>query len=257
MSRLNYPRITKGNAIAALLKQYSKEPQFMKEWAAIRKPYVDMLARYAKEGLRFFEHGNITPAEYYHGVVNYYKKEDKKDPFPASKFSYLSELEPYFDNLGELADKWKLRAPWAIVTLFISDIVNLLKHSGLPDEIDIPIEDLELIYPWEAPLPPLKLEVSAWAIILGGRQTVQNEINEKLKEYESRIKAKGLHEYPSALDKHASWWFEHYVHHKTYDEIAQLEIHTPGGSLISYARNVGAAVRNFASLIGIKAANIK
>jgi len=257
MPRLNYPKITKGDAIAALLKQYSKEPQFMKEWAAIREPYFDVLTKFAEDGLMFFKQGNITPAEYYQDLIDYYKNEGKEDPFPADKFGYLSELQPYFDNLGELAYKWKLKAPWAVGTLYISDLINLLKHNGLPDEIDIPIEDLELIYPWEAPLPPLKIEVFAWAIILSGRQAVQNEINKKLREYESQIKIKGLHEYPSSLDKHAKWWFEHYVHHKTYDEIAQLEIHTPGGSLISYARNVGAAVRNFARLIGIKAANVE
>ena len=257
MPRLNYPRITKGDAIAALLKRYSKELQFMKEWAAIRKPYVNILARFAKDALKFFEHGNITPAEYHQDLIDYYKKEDKKDPFPADKFGYLSELQPYFENLNKLANKWKLKASWSVSTLFMLDLINLLKHNGLPDEIDIPIKDLGLIYPWEAPLPPLEIKVPAWAIILRGRQDVQTEINKKLQEYESQIKAKGLHEYPSALDKHARWWFEHHVNHKTYDEIAQLEIHTPGGSLISYARSVGAAVRNFARLIGIKAANIK
>lgn len=221
MPRLNYPKITKGDAIAALLKQYSKEPQFMKEWAAIREPYVHILARFAEDTLMFFKQGNITPAEYYQDLINYYKNEGKEDPFPADKFGYLSELQPYFDNLGELANKWKLKAPWAITTLFTSDLINLLKHSSLPNEIDIPIEDLELIYPWETPLPPLKLKVSAWAIILGGRQDVQNEINKKLWEYESEIKAKGIHEYPSALEKHAKWWFEHYVHNKTYPELEQ------------------------------------
>jgi len=257
MPRLNYPKITKGDAIAALLKHYSKEAQFAKEWAAIREPYVHILARFAEDGLMFFKQGNITPAEYYRNLIDYYKNEGMEDPFPTDKFGYLSELQPYFDNLSELTDEWKLKAPWAIVALFISDLINLLKHSGLPDQIDIPIEDLGLIYPWETPLPPLEIKVPAWAIILGGRQSVQNEINKKLREYESNIKTKGLHEYPSTLDKHAKWWFEHYVRHKTYDEIAQLEIYTPGGSLISYARNVGAAVRNFARLIGIKAANVK
>jgi len=245
MPKLNYFKITKGDAIAALLKQYSKEPQFIKEWAAIRKPYIDVLTKFAEDGLKLFEYGNITPAEYYHGVVDYHKKEDKKDPFPADKFGYLSELQPYFDDLGKMADKWKLKARWAVDILFISDLRNQLKHNGLPDEIDIPIEELELIYPWEAPLPPLKIEVSAWAIILGGRQAVQTEINKKLQEYESQIKTTGLHEYPSALDKHAGWWFEHYVHKKTYPELEQKN---PQVSSESIKR----AVWKFSKLLNIK-----
>ena len=252
MPRLNYPRITKGDAIAALLRQYSKESQFMKEWAAIRKSYVDVLARFAKDALMFFEYGDITPAEYYQGVIDYYKKEDKKGPFPADKFGYLSELQSYFDNLGKLADEWKLKAPWAIVTLFISDLINLLKHSGLPDQIDIPIEDLGLIYPWETPLPPLKFEVTTWAIILGGRQAVQNEINKKLREYESNIKAKGLHEYPSALDKHAKWWFEHYIHRKKYREIAEEEYYPEDKTYTPNEESVKRAVWKFTKLVDIK-----
>jgi len=252
MPRLNHPRITKGDAITALLRQYSKEPQFIKEWAAIRKPYVNVLARFAEDGIRFFEQGNITPAEYYQDVVDYYKNENNKDPFPVDKFSYLSELQPYFDDLVKMADKWKLRAPWSTVTLYISDLINILKHNGLPDEIDVAIENLELIYPWEAPLLPLKIEVSAWAIILGGLQTVQNEINEKLKEYESQIKAKGLHEYPSALDKHASWWFEHYIHRKKYREIAEEEYYPEDKTYKPNEESVKRAVWRFTKLVDIK-----
>ena len=252
MPKLNYPKITKGDAIAVLLKQYSKEPQFMKEWAAIREPYVDVLAKFAEDGLRFFEHGDITPAEYYQDLIDYYKNEGKKDPFPTNKFGYLSGLQSYFANLDELADKWKLKAPWATVTLFISDLTNLLKHKGFPDEIDIPMESLELIYPWEAPLPPLKIEVSAWAIILRGRQDVHTEINKKLQKYEDQIKAKGLHEYPSAVGKHARWWFEHYVHRKKYREIAEEEYYPADKTYTPNEESVKRAVWKFTKLVDIK-----
>jgi hypothetical protein len=252
MPRLNYPKITKGDAIAALLKQYSKELRFTKEWAVIREPHVHILSRFAKDGLMFFKQSNITPADYYHSVVGYYKKESKKDPLPVDKFSYLSDLQPYFDNLDELADKWKLKAPWATATLFISDLINLLKHKGFPDEIVIPMESLGLIYPWEAPSPPLKIEVSAWAIILNGRQTVQNEINKKLQEYESKIKAMGLHEYPSALDKHARWWFEHYIYRKKYREIAEEEYYPADKTYTPNEESVKRAVWKFTKLVDIK-----
>jgi hypothetical protein len=151
-----------------------------------------------------------------------------------------------------MADKWKLRAPWAVGTLYISDLINLLKHNGLPDEIDIPIEDLESIYPWEAPLPPMEIQVSAWAIILHGRQDVQTEINKKLREYEGQIKSKGFHEYPSAVDKHARWWFKHYVHKKKYREIAEEEYYPEDTTYKPNEESVKRAVWRFTKLVDIK-----
>jgi hypothetical protein len=61
----------------------------------------------------------------------------------------------------------------------------------------------------------------------------------------------GIKEYPSRIAHHARWWFEHYVNGRTYEEIADMEVKTPGGSLISYAKNVGIAVNKFSKLIGI------
>lgn len=251
MPKLNYPKITKGNAIAALLNLYRKEPDFMKKLGKIRQPYLAILSKFAQDSLAFFKDSSIPPAEYYQAVIDYTKAKSKKDPFPTKNSHYLSQLQPYFDSLSELAYKWKLRAPWAVIALSLFDLINLLKALGLPDEMDIPLENLESIYPWAPPLPPLEIKIPAWAIILSGRQAVQTEVNKKLQEYENEIKDKVLHEYPSALSMHARWWFEHYIHHKTYDEIAQDEVYTPDGSLISYARNVGTAVRKFSMLIGI------
>jgi hypothetical protein len=128
---------------------------------------------------------------------------------------------------------------------------------GMPDAIDVPLEQLDLLYPWPPPISPLEIRVSSWAFVLYGRKQIQVEIARKLKEYEARLKALGLTEYPSSLGKHARWWFEHFVHGKGYDDIAQEEIYTSGGSLVSYARNVGDAVREFSRLVGIDTTNLK
>lgn len=250
MPKLSYPKITKGDAITALLKIYRKEPDFMKELDEIRRPYAAILSKFAKDAFAFFNNGTMSPAEYYQAVIDFNKGESQKDPFPAEKFGYLSQLQTYLDGLSRLADKWKLRAPWAVIALSLFDLIDLLKAQGLPDEIDIPLENLESIYPWAPPFSPLEIKIPAWAVILSGRQAVQAEVNRKLQEYESEIKDKGLGEYPSALNIHARWWFKHYIHHKTYDEIAQDEAYTPGGSLISYAKNVRTAVTKFSRLIG-------
>lgn len=245
MPKLSYPKITKGDAIVALLNLYRKEPEFKKELYEMRKPYMETLSKFAEDSLAFFKESNISPAEYYQAVIDYTKAKSKKDPFPTKNFHYLSQLQPYFDSLGELAYKWKLRAPWAVITLSYFDLIDLLKAQGLPGEIDIPLENLEYIYPWAPPLPPLEIKVPAWAIILFGRKAIQAEINKKLREYENKIKLKGLREYPSALNMHAQWWFEHYVHKKKY---AELEYEYPSANQESIKR----AVWKFTKLIGVK-----
>jgi len=180
MPKLSYPRTTKGDAITALLKLYRKEPDFMKELDEIRRLYAAILSKFAKDAFAFFNDGTMSPAEYYQAIIDFNKGESQKDPFPAEKFYYLSQLQPYFDSLNELAYKWKLRAPWAVIALSLFDLTDLLKAQGLPDEIDIPLENLESIYPWAPPLPPLEIKIPAWAIILFGREPVQAEVTKKL-----------------------------------------------------------------------------
>jgi hypothetical protein len=142
--------------------------------------------------------------------------------------------------------------------LIIYDIFDVLTIKGLiGNEIDIPLEEFDALYPWASPLSALEIKVPAWAIILQGRKKVLADVGEKLQQYEKRIKSTGLTEYPSSLRKHAKWWFEHFVHGKKYDDIAQNETYTPDGSLISHAKNVGAAVRKFSILIGIEVKDLK
>ncbi len=105
--------------------------------------------------------------------------------------------------------------------------------------------------PWPPPLPPLKIEVSAWTFFVFSRDEITSEIADRLYDYEKKLKQIGIKEYPSSLVRHARWWFEHFVNGKKYDEIAQQETYTPGGSIISYAKNVGIAVRKFGKLVGI------
>jgi hypothetical protein len=166
-------------------------------------------------------------------------------------FPYFDQLQPYFDGLSRLAYKWKLRARWAALVLLYADIIDCWKAKGMPAEVDIPLEAFDSLVPWEPPALPLTITVPSRAIILLGREQVLKNIGKQLEEYENQIKAAGLKEYPSRLESYARWWYEHYVHRKTYDEIAQMEAYTKDGSLISYARNVGSAVRRFSKFIGI------
>jgi len=203
MPKLSHPKITKGDAIATLLNLYTKERNFMKELNQIRQPYKEIVNKFIEDISAFFKGGSISLGEYYQAVMNYYKGDRKKDPLPVGHCHYLSQLQPYLDAFSKLAHKWKLRAPWILVAIWYFDLVDFCKAKGLPAEIDIPLEKLEQIYPWAPPLPALEIKIPAWAIILFGRKAIQTEINEKLQEYENKIKLEGLHEYPSALNTHA------------------------------------------------------
>jgi hypothetical protein len=262
MPRLSYPRLTKGNAINALLRLYRDDPGFMKELNALRSPYMQLLDRFSIDSLNFLISAPpLSSKEWLQALLDYDPGKGKTGPFPAEEeFPYSAELQPYFDGLSRLAYKWKLRARWAVLMLFYLDISDCWKARNLPtlDEFKVPpLEELDSAMPWELPTPPLTLVIPAWAVVLLGREAILEEVSRRLRQYEDEVKASGLKEYPSALEHHARWWFEHYVHREKYDDIAQEEMHTPGGSLISYAKNVGNAVRKFSRSIGIEVRDLK
>ena len=261
MPKLRHPELTKSIAVSYLLDLYRDEPEFVKELDEIRRPYFPLLSSLADATLRFWaECKKALPPEDYWSMVEYYQGKSQQVPPLHNELGkqrrlmeqLWAQLQPYASSLGELTFKWKLRAPWVIPSLMYRDVLDFMTVMGLPTELDVPIASLGHLYPWSIPLPDLSIAVSPWAFFLSGKEQIQREMAQKLSQYEGQIKAEGFHEFPSALGKHAKWWFEHYVHGKTYDVIAQMEVYTPGGTPITYARNVGEAVRRFSSLIGIK-----
>lgn len=89
------------------------------------------------------------------------------------------------------------------------------------------------------------------SFVTGARRKILDQLRDLLVHYETRLKLASAREFPNSLKSHAKWWFQHYVQHKTYDEIAHLEVYTSGGKLVSYAKNVGVAVRKFSKLVNI------
>lgn len=237
----------------------------MKELAQLREPHSQAISKYVAAMMGFWaDCKKDLSSEGYRKLLEhlYYLKDIKGDEqpleLPSDYTDRLDEIEqkwdklqPYAVGLADLAHKWKLRAPWAVPMLVLYDVIDLWKASGMPSEVDMALEDFDLLFPWSPLVPALEISVPAWALILLGRQQAQKEVAKKFEAYEHELKAGGLKEYPSALQNHAKWWFEHYVHKKRYDEIAQEETYTPGGSLVSYARNIGTAVKRFSNLIGI------
>lgn len=267
MPKLRHPELTKGKAVSYLLDLYRNEPKFVRELDEIRRPYFPLLFGLADATLHFWaECKKVLPSEDYWALVEFYQGKSQQPPSLDAELKeqrrlmekLWDQLQPYAITLRELTFKWKLSAPWAVQTIIYYDVFDLMTIRGLPMEIDVPINSLgHLYYIWPAPLPDLVITISPWAFFLSGKEQIQREIAEKLSQYEGQIKTAGFHEFPSALRTHAKWWFEHYIHRKTYDEIAQMEVYTPGGSPIVYGRNVGEAVRKFSNFIGIKPKALK
>lgn len=264
--KLTHPFLAKGQAIAYLIQVYRNDLGFVEELDRIRQPYMPVLFDLAKAILSFWVEcrKTLAPDEYW-TLRDYYLGESQQAPgLPAQleeqrkQMQQLwGDLQPYALGLSNLAYRWKLRAHWAASVLLYYDIFDMLGAIGLPREIDIPLESLTQVYPWSLPLPPLHIEVPAWAFMFSGRKEIGQEVAANLADYENALKAEGFSEAPHALSAHARWWFEHYVHGRKYDDIAQEEVYKPGGMLISYSKNVGAAIRRFSKLIGIHAETLK
>jgi hypothetical protein len=250
MPLLNFPELTQGYAKAVLMALYLSHPPFVKELDSVRKPYIEVNSKYAKNTLESFQEKPQSNTEYYQTMIKYLSGEGGESPFNIEQRKDIKELEPYFDALIKLVEKWIFKAPWAVVALFIFDMTQFVAMVPF-EEQRIPLEIFERMVPWSPPLPPLKIEVSAWTFFEYLRDEIMNEISDRLFEYEEELKKIGIKEFPSSLSRHAKWWFDHYVNHKKYDEIAQQETYTLGGSLISYAKNVGRAVQEFGKLVDI------
>lgn len=233
MPKLSDPRITKGHAASLLVRLYLQEPEFFRELCQLRQNCIESLTESMLRQVEFFRNCRdvLTADEYYQVIHDLYKSIATRSSIPALpgnlghqldavKEAYV-KLGPYFRGLEQLASRWKLKASWAGPLLHMYDIRDFLRGLGVPDTIDMPLEQLDFLYPWPPPVPPLEIKVPAWAFVFYGRKQIQVEVAQRLRNYEDRLRTEGLREKPSALETHAQWWFEHYVKGKTYRELQQ------------------------------------
>jgi len=259
MPRLGDPRIIQGHAVSFLLGFYLKEPRFSREFRKLREDYRDALSKLVAAQVVFLANckQKLPPQQYQDLFRSFYNPSAKEGNITKPNLQgglahqleeisrMYSQLGPYFRSLEELASRWKLAAPWAGPMLYLYHIQDFLQMLGIQKNIDIQLDQLDLLYPWPPPLPPLEIKVSAWAFYFSGRKQIQSEINKRLKSYEDNLKEKGVREYPSALENHARRWFEHHVKHKTYPE---LERRYQGASQETIKRKVW----EFSRLAGIR-----
>jgi hypothetical protein len=260
MPRISHPKITKGQAIACLLHLYRNEPAFMKELKQLRQPYLEILKELAEAWIIFWAKCAwvLRPDEFQKFSMDYLEGNEQFAKLPPEFTGYINQvqqkgnkLQPYADKLAELAPKWKLKAPWAVPMLIFFDMADILREFGMPAEFDIPLESLDFLYPFPPPSPALEIKVSSWAFVFYDKRQIMSQIGRKLTEYGNKLKGEGLTERPSAMEKHARWWFDHYVHKKSFETLADMEVRGESSIAVVYASTIGKAVRKFSKLIGI------
>lgn len=185
--------------------------------------------------------------------MKYLGGENKESPYTNKQKKDITELHPYFDELVKLVEKWIFKAPWAVGALFVLDLIQSVAVAP-SEEQGIPLEMFELMVPWPPPLPPLKIEVSAWTFFEHSRDEIVSEIADRLFDYEQTLREMGIKEFPSDLIRHAKWWFDYYVNNKSLGKISGEGFETIKKDSNLDPKNIRKAIKEFSKLVEI---NIK
>lgn len=257
MPKLTIDQRTKGKAVAALLKLYKAEPEFMRELRELRITYSPVLERFLNIGVpKWIQMKETLTHEEFTFTRDFFLTKNRniseslanklETLLPTPDPQLASQLESYEKSLSELAYRWHLKAAWAGLVLLLDHIQDMTINK-MPEDVrnaEMPIEILEPFLP-SAPLPPLQFEVNANELMFSGRQEMQDKFAKALADYENKLKSSGWQELPTAIENHTRWWFEHYVNNKTYPEL-ERENPQAGGESIKRA------VWKFSKLLNIQ-----
>ena len=257
MPKLTIDQRTKGKAVAPLLNLYKAEPDFAKELKELRTDHSQIFEQWLTIAIPSWIQmkKTLTQDEFSMTKDFFLTKNqpissdlaDKIEPFFSISDPHLTnQLKAYIEALNKLAYKWQLKAPWAGQALLFDQVLEAMLNK-LPKDVknaEIPVEIIEPLLP-SAPLPSLQFEVKAHELMFSGRQEIQNNFDKDLADYEVQLKSMGWQELPSSLDKQAFWWFEHYVHQKTYKKLEEEHIE-------ANRESIKRAVWKFSKLLGIK-----
>lgn len=273
MPRLVPPDWIEIVAINILLQLYETETGFVLEWEKVRYPFTSLIEQYGKTScLIEIEHilKKCPPSDLIAWVSDMQKlKNYLQGPLGSTDHSNdLSELRenyedlqeqliPYVQRLNNLAYNWNLRASWAGDKLMWRDVQRIQQDvfnaAGVTILNNLSDRQIQILLGDESSLSldngPIYASTSS-LYLAGGRIGYLSKLNRRLKEFEEKLKASGAKEPPSAIGKHAEWWFDHYVHNMKFSDIADkiAKIDTKGGH---YPENIRKAVLKFSGLLGI------
>jgi len=260
-------------AINCLLQLYEQEANFVQEWEDAREPFVPLIEQFAKVSTINEVEYLIThspPDDLTSWVSDLQKLRDYlRDPqvnieraqssleIPTNYDDLLDRLTPYVSSLNKLAYDWNFRAPWAGEELMWRDVQKVRQRTfevaGITTlnefsdrQIQKLLDDRSQLSAHIRPIYPGTLSL----YLSSGRVGYLNKLNRRLKEFEKELKASGAKEPPSALDKHAEWWFDYYVHDTKFLDIANKIAETEKGGG-PQPENIRKAVIRFSELLGI------
>jgi len=257
-------------AITCLMELYKGEVQFVAEWRRLRAAYLLPLTELAGVFALYevCRSRSILPFTFENVHKSYLAEKHLVQHFPFFRGSTppLNELEerveqlrenlvPYATQLTSLAYEWKLRASWAGDELLDEDVESivgrLLKEAGVPELAHVIAGEL-LKDSWgfmpstaSRAVHPLTVKISPMDFMLQGRREIVVGLRKMLAQHEKELREAGFEDVPSAVKRHAEWWFAHYVKGKAY---AELEMPFPQSSQETIKRKVW----EISKLVGIK-----
>ena len=257
MPKLTIPERTYGKAIGCLIDLYKKEPGFIEELQKIRSVYEPAVIKWLDSSVHQWRRLQVELMQAKDRQDDSTTLSDanielsKKLSYSVRRFyggwNVTSELIDYEKELHDLAYRWHLKAKWSGVVLILSHINDIVGIMAEGDEtiIRTPVEVIEPMLD-KPPLPPLRYEVVAYELLYRDQREIIQEFTRRLSDYTKKIKSLGWKELPSAIERHASWWFEHYVQKKEYTEIA-----SECNPMVE-AEGIKRAVFDFRKLLGMK-----
>jgi hypothetical protein len=229
---------------------FRKDPLFNKKFLQICTPYQYFLDGFLIFCLLKYREAVMLTDQEFEDLINELKKRQIQSYQNGTKDQ---NSNAFVKEINELAYKWKFRSPLASSMLFFSKLMDDMKSLGIKMKLGTSLHAHTY-----TETEPLDLgRIPPWLLFDYSPKEIKNYVEESLQEYVKTMKTKGMVEYPSSLQKHAEWWFKHYVKKLTYDAIAQEEAYSWDGSSISYAKNVGRAVREFSKIMGISGEQLK
>lgn len=198
-------------ATFTLIKLIRKIPEFEEEFQTICASYRCVVKYMALKWILSNREAIILSDKQYHVAVN------SLETFLASNWELKCDPSDFIQKLSELAWRWKLKVPKPIIgiSLFLVACGEEAISAG------IKLKYTELFHPkYLIQANQFNVKIPSWMIAEVGQEKILKQLRTDLSKYTQKLN-NGLVKSPSALSKHAEWWFQHYVLNKKYPLIAE------------------------------------
>lgn len=269
MPRLLPNKWIKQTAIYYLLQLYEKEDSFVEEWEEVKRQFAPSIGQMGKVNALIDAEelsAVLAPSNLFASISNLQKLRNYLQSLPGiidlselrESYSNLQDrLAPYVLRLNELAYRWNLRASWAGDELMWIDVQNvgenIFNAAGASALCKLSaLRTQRLFDQEEGSLPSVIWPINIFSLYLaGGRRGFVKQFNKRLIDFEIKLKNSDVKEPPSALRKHAGWWFDHYVSNMKFSDIADRIASTnrEGGP---HPENIRKAILTFSKLADIE-----